>query len=65
MTAQLLTLKQVCGRIQVTRQTIHEWYTDGRFPKPILLNPKDARTCRWLESEVNTWIEDRVAKRPA
>ena len=62
---QLLTLKQVCDRIQVSRQTIHDWYTSDRFPRPVLLNPKDARTCRWLEAEVNAWIAELAAKRPA
>lgn len=60
---QLLTLKQVCERIQVTRTTIHDWYTSGKFPRPILLDPLNARTCRWLESEVNAWIEEKAAKR--
>ncbi len=62
---QLLTLKQVCELIQVTRATIHEWYTTGKFPKPVLLDPNNHRTCRWLESEVSAWIAERAAKRPA
>ncbi|HEY3591007.1 MAG TPA: AlpA family transcriptional regulator [Buttiauxella sp.] len=30
---------------------------DGRFPKPIKLG----RSSRWLESEVETWLQQRIA----
>ncbi|MNT90610.1 Prophage CP4-57 regulatory protein (AlpA) [compost metagenome] len=62
---KLLTLKQVCALVERSRQTIHAWYTAGKFPKPILQDPEDARSCRWVESEVNAWIEERMAARTA
>jgi prophage regulatory protein len=35
-------------------------YSDSTFPKPIKIG---TRASAWVESEVITWIESRIAKR--
>jgi len=45
------------------RSAIYLRLTNGTFPKPIRLGP---RSVRWIASEVDAWIAERVAQsRPA
>jgi prophage regulatory protein len=44
----------------LTRATIYEEMQAGFFPPPIPLSP---RAVGWLESEIKTWIERRIADR--
>jgi prophage regulatory protein len=40
-------------------QQIVRWMGKGKFPKAIMLGRKRA----WIESEVDTWLADRIAAR--
>lgn len=55
----LLTVREVCQRLQVHRSTLHEWHSSGKFPAPIRLNPDNHRNARWRESDVLAWLEDQ------
>ena len=35
----------------------------GRFPKPIRFGPSDRFAVRFLETEIQEWIESRIAER--
>ena len=56
---RLLRISAVEARTGLSRSTIYEWSADGRFPPPVRLS---ARIVRWVESEVEQWIRDRVAE---
>lgn len=62
----IINLRAVIKKTAMSRSTIyskgdkkHRLY-DSTFPKPIKLS---ARGIGWVESEVNAWIESRLAAR--
>ncbi len=59
---KLLRLPQVIERTALRRSTIYEMMTAGTFPKPVKLN---FRSNGWLETEVEGFIESRIAQREA
>lgn len=42
--------------------TLYDLMAAGHFPRPINLGP---RAVGWIESEVDAWIESRMAERDA
>ncbi|EJD6656558.1 TPA: helix-turn-helix transcriptional regulator [Klebsiella pneumoniae] len=42
----------------LTDKWFYKLIKDGAFPKPIKLG----RSSRWLESEVEAWLQQRIAK---
>lgn len=44
----------------LSRSTIYEKIKNGTFPKPIKLGP---RAVGWLETEIDAWLEERLAER--
>ncbi|HCC2281415.1 TPA: AlpA family transcriptional regulator [Klebsiella quasipneumoniae] len=42
----------------LTDKYFYKIIKDGRFPKPIKLG----RSSRWLESEVEAWLQQRIAQ---
>jgi prophage regulatory protein len=56
----LLRKRAVCERTGLPPASLHERIVAGRFPKPVLIG---ARAVAWVESEVQAWIEQRIAER--
>lgn len=54
-------LKSVCG-IPYTPQHIGRLEAAGKFPKRVQLGPNRVA---WLLSEVDTWLNERIANRSA
>ena len=48
-----LALKGVCAKIGFSQSAIKSWVKVGKFPEPVTIKNKP----RWIESEVDTWIE--------
>lgn len=42
----------------LTDKWFYKLIKDGEFPKPIKLG----RSSRWLQSEVEAWLQDRIAQ---
>lgn len=57
-TQTLLRLPQVEGRTGYKRSTIYRLVKTHCFPAPISLG---SRASAWIESEVDQWIEGRIA----
>jgi len=57
---RFVRLREVMARTGLSRSTIYVWVAEGRFPKPV---PLGARSVGWIESELEEWLRDRVAKR--
>ena len=57
---RFVRLPEVMARTGLSRSTIYVMVAAGRFPKPV---PLGARAVGWIESELDEWIRDRIAKR--
>lgn len=57
----LMRLVEVEEAVCVKTTTIYKWMKEGRFPKPI----KMGFVSLWVRSEVEAWIQQRVAVRDA
>lgn len=58
MSKQVLRIRGVVRKTGASRTTVYDWMRRGQFPRPIRLG---ARAVGWLESEIDSWIEGRVA----
>lgn len=58
MTAKLLRLPQVIDLTGRGRSALYADMADKKFPKQIKIGP---RASAWLESDVQRWIDQRVA----
>jgi len=54
----LLRLPDVERMVGFKRATIYKWMKEGRFPRHI---PLGGRMVAWLTSEVQDWIDAKVA----
>lgn len=59
-TERVIRLKEVMTRTGLSRSTVYLHIKDGLFPKPINLG---TRSVGWLESEIDTWISEKIVKR--
>ena len=53
---RLIRRKEVEFRTGLARSTIYHQIQQNNFPKPI----KMGRTSRWIEDEINFWIEKHI-----
>jgi prophage regulatory protein len=54
---KLPTVKERCG---LSRSSIYAFAKEGKFPSPVKLSK---RSVGWLESEINSWLEQRAELR--
>ncbi len=57
---RIIRLKDVIESTGIARSTIYKLVGEGEFPKPV---PLVGRTVGWVESEVQEWIQGRIAQR--
>jgi prophage regulatory protein len=57
---RVLRLPQVIEKSGLGRDSVYRGAREGWFPKPVKLTE---RASGWLESEIDTWLEHRAAKR--
>jgi len=55
---QLVTMMFITQLTGLTDKWFYKLIKDGEFPKPIKLG----RSSRWLQSEVETWLQQRIAQ---
>lgn len=55
---QLVTMAFITQLTGLTDKWFYKLIQDGEFPKPIKLG----RSSRWLESEVEAWLQQRIAQ---
>ncbi len=58
----LLSVREVCRRVGLSRPSIYTRMAAGRFPRPIYPAP---RAPRWRSDEIAEWIERLSAERAA
>lgn len=57
---RILRLPEVQAKTGLKHSAIYQRINDGTFPRPV---PLGAKARGFVESEVNDWIEQRVAER--
>lgn len=57
---KILRLSAVIESTGLARSTIYKFVASGDFPKPV---PLVGRSVGWLESEIQEWIQGRIAAR--
>jgi len=62
MGASILRLPDVIKITALSRSAIYDLIAKGKFPKQIKLT---SRSSGWIESEINQWLDDRIAERDA
>ena len=60
MANRFIKIKEVSARTALSRSYLYELCKLGKFPKQIKLSE---RASAWIESEVEDWIEKRIAER--
>lgn len=50
---------EVQNRVGLSKSTLYSRISAGTFPKPVTLGS----SVRWVESEVEAWISERVSER--
>jgi prophage regulatory protein len=56
---QLIALPDVTKIVGLSGSTIYRYIGYGMFPKPVKIGPLN----RWVESEIQAWLEERMAER--
>jgi prophage regulatory protein len=59
MSKKALRRKQVEEKTGRSTSWLYEAMAQGKFPRPI----RDGRSVRWLESEIDEWLDKLVAER--
>lgn len=62
-TVRLLSKKELKQIVLYSPQHITRLERDGRFPKRVRLGPHQSSRVGWLESEVMTWLRERIEQR--
>jgi prophage regulatory protein len=57
MSRRILRLPNVLDRTGLSRSTVYQWVSEGRFPKPVSLG---ARAVGWVESDIEEWISRQI-----
>lgn len=53
---QFVDMKFICSLTGLTDKWFYKLIQGGEFPKPIKLG----RSSRWLKSEVESWLENKI-----
>ena len=59
----LLTKQAVAARVGYHPEHVMRLSRSGAFPRPIKLGKTDGSAVRFIESEVDAWVEARIAER--
>ncbi len=62
LVTRLLSLRAVCALTSLSRTTVYRLQDSGSFPHSVPVSPGRVA---WIESEVDEYIEARVAQRAA
>lgn len=62
MQTHILRLQAVCSKVALSKSHIWRLVANRQFPAPIPLGPNSRG---WLESEVQDWLNERIAARDA
>ena len=58
---KLMRLPEVINATGMGRSTIYARIQATQFPRPITLNPNGRGAVAWLSTDVDKWINERIA----
>jgi prophage regulatory protein len=59
---RMLRIKAVLDRTGLPERSLYTMISEGKFPRPVQLS---ARAVGWPDSEVDDWIQSKIAARDA
>jgi prophage regulatory protein len=59
---RLMRLDETCEMAGIKKTTAYKMMNEGIFPKPVNVGE---RAVRWVSTEIETWIKDRMEERDA
>jgi prophage regulatory protein len=60
---KVLRLPEVKAKTGLKHTAIYEQIADAAFPRPVPLSEKAKGAKGWIESEIDDWIRQRIARR--
>jgi prophage regulatory protein len=60
MATRILPIDEVIDRTGLSRRTLYQEISEGRFPRPAQLT---ARRVGWPEADIDDWINGKIAAR--
>ena len=55
-----IKVRELSEKFGVAKSTIYKWMNEKNFSKPVVFGEaKKNATVRWLESEIEEWLESR------
>lgn len=61
---RFIRFREVHKKVGASKATLYRWMQRGTFPRPYPLDDW-GHSVAWLEEEVDSWINDRIAARKA
>lgn len=62
---RLIRMKEVIQKTGLSKSSIYDLIARNQLPKPVRLSPAGGRSVAFVESEIDTWIAERIAARHA
>ncbi len=59
---KLIRIRSVLEMTSISKSYVYQLVKEGGFPKPVQL-VKGGKSVAWIESEVQEWVESRIADR--
>ena len=59
MSTSIIRLPAVKARTGLSRSTIYLRISQDKFPRPVNLG---GRAVGWVESEINTWLDQQISR---
>ncbi len=61
---RFIRMREACHKTGLSKSSIYDLMAQGHFPKTIRLSPNEnGRSVAFIESEIETWIAERIAAR--
>lgn len=65
MSNSILRRPEVLKKVGLCKAQLQNLINAGEFPKPVKLGGPDARAVGWVDTEVQAWIDAKIAARDA
>ena len=60
---KLLSISELSQKVSFPKSTIYDWIKSGYFPSSIPFGEGKRKIVRWLESDVDMWIEKHTEQK--
>nr|WP_287147112.1 AlpA family transcriptional regulator [Aeromonas sp.] len=62
---RLIRMKEVIQKTGLSKSSIYDLIARDQLPRPVRLSPTGGRSVAFVESEIDTWIAERITARHA